>query len=110
MGTLLLSVQLGHELLHARLHLQVGLDSSVSTRPVGVPEGVGRTVCEEHISVASVRSFHDVVFAIHPDDHEAEPGRVASLTKPQQPGAGHRPPAVRVQSAKGHLGGGGHTP
>jgi len=35
--------------------------------------------------VASVRSFHDVVFAIHPDDHEAEPGRVASLTKPQQP-------------------------
>ena len=101
MGTLLLSVQLRHELLHARLHLQVGLDSSVSTRPVGAPEGVGRPVCEEHISVASVRSFHDVVFAIHPDGHEAEPGRVASLTKPQQPGAGHRLPGCAFRAPKG---------
>jgi hypothetical protein len=48
--------------------------------------------------VASVRSFHDVVFAIHPDDHEAEPGRVASLTKPQQPGAGHRPPGCAFRA------------
>ena len=110
MGTLLLSVQLRHELLHARLHLQVGLDSSVSTRPVGAPEGVGRPVCEEHISVASVRSFHDVVFAIHPDDHEAGPGRVASLTKPQQPGADTVCRGARSERPKFNLGGGANTP
>ena len=56
--------------------------------------------------MASVRSFHDVVFAIHPDDHEAEPGRVASLTKPQQPGAGHRLPGARSERPKFNLGGG----
>ena len=84
MGTLLLSVQLCHKLLHARLHLQVGLES-VSTRPVDALALVVRPICESHISFASVRSLDDIVFAIHPDDHEAEPGRAASLTKPRQP-------------------------
>ena len=88
---------------------QVGLDSSVSTWPVLAMVGVGRPVCEEHINAASVRSFHDVVFAIHPDDHEAGPGRAASLTKPQQPGAGHRRARYCFRAAKGHLLGGANT-
>ena len=89
MGTLLLSFQLRHELLLARLHLQAGLES-VSTRPVDALALMGRPIFESHISFASVRSLDDIVFAIHPDDHDAGPGRAASLTKSQQPGAGHR--------------------
>eukprot|EP00964_Phaeocystis_antarctica_P145122 scaffold111108_cov33-Phaeocystis_antarctica.AAC.2 len=40
------------------------------------------------MSGASVRSFHDIVFTIHPDDHEAELGSPAGLTKPRAAAAG----------------------
>ena len=44
---------------------------------------------------ASVRPAHWIAFAIHPDDHEARPGHVSSLTKPRQ----HAVLCARVTSA-----------
>ena len=105
MGTLLPSVQLRHTLLHARLHLQVGLEA-VSTQPVEALALVVRPICESHISFASVRSLDHIVFTIHPDDHEAKPGRAAGLTKPRQPAAGSRRAGVPQSAERASFGGG----